>query len=125
MALARLGWHTAGLTDGGSGCCQSALSSAASHPPHGKLRVLGGALPAISCPSRPRPRSYFETEEWKGIPGQWWFGGGTDITPSYIDEEDMRHFHGTYKVGRQAAAGVCSGRGVRHSQGRVAGGMAP
>ncbi len=37
-------------------------------------------------------------QEWNGIPGQWWFGGGTDITPSYLNEEDMRHFHGTYKV---------------------------
>ncbi len=37
-------------------------------------------------------------QEWNGIPGQWWFGGGTDITPSYLDEEDMKHFHGTYKV---------------------------
>ena len=26
-----------------------------------------------------------------------WFGGGTDITPAYIDKDDMRHFHGTYK----------------------------
>ena len=25
------------------------------------------------------------------------YGGGTDITPSYLDEEDMKHFHGTYK----------------------------
>ena len=41
---------------------------------------------------------YFETEEWNGIPGQWWFGGGTDITPSYVNEADMRHFHGSYKV---------------------------
>ena len=24
-------------------------------------------------------------------------GGGTDITPAYVDEEDMRHFHGIYK----------------------------
>jgi hypothetical protein len=37
-------------------------------------------------------------QDWNGIPGQWWFGGGTDITPAYVDEEDMRHFHGTYKV---------------------------
>ena len=41
---------------------------------------------------------YFETDEWRGIPSQWWFGGGTDITPSYLYEDDMRHFHGTYKV---------------------------
>lgn len=49
--------------------------------------------------SPPLPRSYFETEDWKGVPGQWWFGGGTDITPCYVNEDDMRHFHGTYKVG--------------------------
>jgi coproporphyrinogen III oxidase len=35
---------------------------------------------------------YFETEG-----GVWWFGGGTDITPSYLNEDDMKHFHGTYK----------------------------
>ena len=43
--------------------------------------------------------SFGRMQEWNGIPGQWWFGGGTDITPSYVNEEDMRHFHGTYKVG--------------------------
>lgn len=26
-----------------------------------------------------------------------WFGGGTDLTPYYIFEEDAMHFHGTYK----------------------------
>lgn len=36
---------------------------------------------------------YFETEG-----GVWWFGGGMDITPSYLDEDDMKHFHGTLKV---------------------------
>ena len=41
---------------------------------------------------------YFETEEWNGVPSQWWFGGGTDITPSYIDGQDLKHFHSTYKV---------------------------
>ena len=28
-----------------------------------------------------------------GAPRQWWFGGGTDLTPSYIIEEDIKHFH--------------------------------
>ena len=32
---------------------------------------------------------YFETDG-----GVWWFGGGTDITPAYLFEEDMQHFHG-------------------------------
>jgi len=36
---------------------------------------------------------YFETDG-----GAWWFGGGTDITPSYLNLEDMKHFHGTYKT---------------------------
>jgi coproporphyrinogen III oxidase len=26
-----------------------------------------------------------------------WFGGGTDLTPYYIDEVDCRHFHQTFK----------------------------
>ncbi|HEX8333934.1 MAG TPA: oxygen-dependent coproporphyrinogen oxidase [Segetibacter sp.] len=26
-----------------------------------------------------------------------WFGGGTDLTPYYLFEEDARHFHTTYK----------------------------
>lgn len=44
------------------------------------------------CPTMHFNYRYFETDN-----GTWWFGGGTDITPSYLDEEDMRHFHGTYK----------------------------
>lgn len=27
-----------------------------------------------------------------------WFGGGTDLTPSYIFDQDARHFHAVYKV---------------------------
>ena len=26
-------------------------------------------------------------------PAAWWFGGGADLTPSYLFEEDARHFH--------------------------------
>jgi len=44
------------------------------------------------CPTMHFNYRYFETQN-----GVWWFGGGTDITPSYLDEGDMRHFHGTYK----------------------------
>lgn len=45
------------------------------------------------CPTMHFNYRYFETAG-----GVWWFGGGTDITPSYLDEEDMRHFHGVYKA---------------------------
>ncbi|CAN6454256.1 unnamed protein product [Victoria cruziana] len=44
---------------------------------------------------------YFETdapEDAVGAPRKWWFGGGTDITPSYIFEEDVKHFHATQKM---------------------------
>jgi len=44
------------------------------------------------CPTMHFNYRYFETDG-----GVWWFGGGTDITPSYVNEEDMKHFHGTYK----------------------------
>uniref|UniRef100_A0A0A9BF97 Oxygen-dependent coproporphyrinogen-III oxidase, chloroplastic n=1 Tax=Arundo donax TaxID=35708 RepID=A0A0A9BF97_ARUDO len=43
---------------------------------------------------------YFETEAPKDTPGaprQWWFGGGIDLTPSYIIEEDVKHFHSVQK----------------------------
>lgn len=65
----------------------------------------GGTIPFFACglSSVMHPRNpfcptmhfnyrYFETEG-----GAWWFGGGTDITPAYLDEHDMKHFHGTYK----------------------------
>lgn len=35
---------------------------------------------------------YFETDR-----GLWWFGGGTDLTPSYLYEDDAKHFHGVLK----------------------------
>lgn len=44
------------------------------------------------CPTMHFNYRYFETEG-----GAWWFGGGMDITPSYLDTDDMKHFHGTLK----------------------------
>lgn len=58
--------------------------------PHSTLYAPAGEWRKKQCNSC--------VQEWNGIPGQWWFGGGTDITPAYLNEEDMRHFHGTYKV---------------------------
>lgn len=34
---------------------------------------------------------YFETEQTA------WFGGGADLTPYYLNEPDIRHFHGTIR----------------------------
>jgi coproporphyrinogen III oxidase len=38
---------------------------------------------------------YFELET--GAEPIWWFGGGTDLTPYYLFEEDAQHFHRTLK----------------------------
>ncbi|KAJ9227586.1 hypothetical protein DTO169E5_5542 [Paecilomyces variotii] len=43
---------------------------------------------------------YFETSDPKDpLHGDknWWFGGGTDLTPSYLFPEDCEHFHKTIK----------------------------
>lgn len=36
---------------------------------------------------------YFETWNPDGTPQAWWFGGGADLTPSYLYEEDAKLFH--------------------------------
>jgi len=40
---------------------------------------------------------YFEVTEKSGEV-HWWFGGGTDLTPYYLNEDDARHFHGELKA---------------------------
>ena len=40
---------------------------------------------------------YFETMDQTGEGNAWWFGGGTDLTPSYLFDEDAIHFHKTIK----------------------------
>ena len=40
---------------------------------------------------------YFETMNDDGTSNTWWFGGGTDLTPSYLFDEDAAHFHKTVK----------------------------
>jgi coproporphyrinogen III oxidase len=40
---------------------------------------------------------YFELYDKEGKRIDCWFGGGSDLTPNYIFEEDARHFHATLK----------------------------
>ena len=40
---------------------------------------------------------YFEVKAEKDEKVTWWFGGGTDLTPTYLDECDARHFHKVLK----------------------------
>ncbi|KAI5479803.1 coproporphyrinogen III oxidase [Pseudohyphozyma bogoriensis] len=44
---------------------------------------------------------YFEISDPNdpnGEPKAWWFGGGTDLTPSYLYDDDAKHFHGLFKT---------------------------
>ncbi|XP_071800611.1 oxygen-dependent coproporphyrinogen-III oxidase-like isoform X1 [Asterias amurensis] len=74
----------------------------------GKQLEAGKKLPffaaGVSCVIHPRNPMiptlhfnyrYFEVDQ--DGEKQWWFGGGTDLTPYYLDEEDVKHFHGTLK----------------------------
>lgn len=40
---------------------------------------------------------YFETANADGSSGAWWFGGGSDLTPNYVFDEDAIHFHKSLK----------------------------
>ncbi|GAA4313882.1 oxygen-dependent coproporphyrinogen oxidase [Compostibacter hankyongensis] len=41
---------------------------------------------------------YFELYDDTDQVADRWFGGGTDLTPYYLFEEDARHFHSTLKI---------------------------
>lgn len=49
-------------------------------------------VPTVHCNYR-----MFELYDEKGDVMDRWFGGGTDLTPFYLFEEDAKHFHQTYK----------------------------
>ncbi|KAH7102440.1 coproporphyrinogen III oxidase [Auriculariales sp. MPI-PUGE-AT-0066] len=54
------------------------------------------------CESAPMDTTGSESAEFKvpkatGKRTTWWFGGGCDLTPSYVFPEDAKHFHRTIK----------------------------
>ncbi|KAB5567112.1 hypothetical protein PHYPO_G00229010 [Pangasianodon hypophthalmus] len=64
----------------------------------GKLPFIAMGVSSVIHPKNPHIPTvhfnyrYFEVEEADGSK-QWWFGGGTDLTPVYINEEDAVLFH--------------------------------
>lgn len=68
----------------------------------GKLPFVAMGVSSVIHPKNPHIPTvhfnyrYFEVEEEDGSK-QWWFGGGTDLTPVYINEEDALLFHKTLK----------------------------
>ncbi|KAG9667552.1 coproporphyrinogen III oxidase, partial [Aureobasidium melanogenum] len=67
------------------------------------LEFFAAGLSMVLHPSNPMAPTvhlnyrYFETANADGSPNAWWFGGGTDLTPSYLFDEDVIHFHRTIK----------------------------
>ncbi|XP_025968115.2 oxygen-dependent coproporphyrinogen-III oxidase, mitochondrial isoform X2 [Dromaius novaehollandiae] len=68
----------------------------------GKLPFCAMGVSSVIHPKNPHVPTvhfnyrYFEIEEADGTK-QWWFGGGTDLTPTYLNKEDAVHFHKTLK----------------------------
>lgn len=66
--------------------------------PGERVPFFACGLSSVMHPKNPfAPTMHFNYRYFETDGGVWWFGGGTDITPSYVNEEDMEHFHGTYK----------------------------
>ncbi|XVE78456.1 hypothetical protein DITRI_Ditri13aG0146800 [Diplodiscus trichospermus] len=83
-----------------------AAKAAASDQKAGSIPFFAAGISSVLHPKNPFAPTlhfnyrYFETDAPKDAPGaprQWWFGGGTDLTPSYIFEEDVKHFHSIQK----------------------------
>ena len=76
-----------------------------------KLNFFAAGISLVLHPHNPMAPTvhlnyrYFETSDPRDpvnatgtAPQNWWFGGGTDLTPSYLFEEDAKHFHKTLKA---------------------------
>jgi len=76
----------------------STTDRGAGYKPGERVPFFACGLSSVMHPKNPfAPTMHFNYRYFETEGGVWWFGGGTDITPSYLDEEDMKHFHGTYK----------------------------
>ncbi|KAK0183173.1 hypothetical protein PV327_001240 [Microctonus hyperodae] len=69
----------------------------------GTLPFFAAGVSAVIHPRNPMIPTihfnyrYFEVQNNDGTI-QWWFGGGTDLTPYYLNEDDAKHFHQTLKT---------------------------
>ncbi|KAL8994537.1 MAG: hypothetical protein Q9169_005520 [Polycauliona sp. 2 TL-2023] len=67
------------------------------------LEFFAAGLSLVLHPQNPNAPTvhlnyrYFETMDNDGKCNAWWFGGGTDLTPTYLYDEDAIHFHRSIK----------------------------
>lgn len=85
---------------------RAATSSGLPENKAGRIPFFASGISSVMHPKNPFAPTvhfnyrYFETDAPEGLSGApraWWFGGGTDLTPSYIIEEDAMHFHQVQK----------------------------
>jgi coproporphyrinogen III oxidase len=63
------------------------------------LRFFATGVSLVLHPRSPKvPTVHANWRYFENSNGESWFGGGTDLTPYYLDEEDAFHFHETLKV---------------------------
>lgn len=68
----------------------------------GALPFFAAGVSAVIHPRNPMVPTihfnyrYFEVQD--GQDSRWWFGGGTDLTPYYLNKSDAVHFHRTLKT---------------------------
>ena len=75
------------------------VDRAAGMKPGERVPFFACGLSSVMHPKNPfAPTMHFNYRYFETDGGVWWFGGGTDITPSYLNVDDMKHFHGTYKA---------------------------
>ncbi|XP_078741881.1 oxygen-dependent coproporphyrinogen-III oxidase-like [Lampetra fluviatilis] len=70
---------------------------------HGEWSVIHPHNPHV--PTLHFNYRYFEIQQQHGGT-VWWFGGGTDMTPSFLVEEDVTHFHRTLQAALTAFPGL-------------------
>jgi coproporphyrinogen III oxidase len=63
------------------------------------LRFFATGVSLVLHPRSPKvPTVHANWRYFENSNGESWFGGGTDLTPYYLDEEDAFHFHETLKI---------------------------
>ena len=62
------------------------------------LRFFATGVSMVVHPRNPYCPTFHANFRYFDVGGRGWFGGGADLTPSYLFEDDARHFHGTFKA---------------------------
>jgi coproporphyrinogen III oxidase len=82
---------------------EAAAAMGGGHEAGDDLRFFAAGISLVLHPANPMAPTvhanyrYFE-RGGEEDPAAWWFGGGSDLTPCYLFEEDAAHFHRTLKA---------------------------